>query len=134
MVGNNVAAVTDAVAHAAASPKTDLAIGDARWADSAVQFSVHGVVRSGERLSAAVAEGATRSEVARGENAGRTLHHVAVVRVLKDFGAGQTDGRPLRMPAKNLSSPEKSPLRLVVFMVDEKTGQVTAVAERTLSR
>lgn len=134
VVGNDAAAVTGAVAHAAASPKTDLVIRAANWKDGAVQFSVHGVVGSGERLSAAVAEDATRSEVARGENAGRTLHHVAVVRNLKEFGSEQADGRLLRVPATNLSSAEKGPLRLVVFMVDQKTGHVTAVAERTLSR
>jgi|SRR6266568_2258487 len=135
VVGNDAAAVTGAVARAVANPKTKLAIGDAHWTGGAIQFSVHGVVRSGETLSAAVAEDATRSEVARGENAGRTLHHIAVVRVLKDFGSNATDGRSLRLTGDILLHPDRTsgPVRLVVFLVDRKTGHVTAVAEQSLN-
>ena len=68
------------------------------------------------------------------ENAGRTLHHVAVVRVLKDFGSGATDGRRLRLSNPSLLSQKKDgePLRLVVFLVSNSKARVVAVAEQTL--
>jgi hypothetical protein len=84
---------------------------------------------------AVIAENATHAEVSGGENAGRTLHHVAVVRVLKDFGSSAADGRMLQLTGANLLSAEKDgePLRLVVFLVNRSNGHVTAVAEQRLA-
>jgi hypothetical protein len=136
VVGNDTEAVTAAVARASSKTKADLAIANARWEEGAVQFSVHGTARAGTTLVAVVAEDATRSEVARGENAGRTLHHVAVVRVLKEFDAHVSDGRTLRLTAQTLSRQGQAagPVRLIVFLADRKTGYVTAVAEKTLGK
>ena len=136
VVGNNVRAVTGALTRAASKPKSEVAIVDAHWTNGAVVFSMKAEPRNGTTLVAAIAEDATQSEVARGENAGRTLHHVAVVRVLKDFGANALDGRSLRLAADNVSHPGSSagPLRLVVFLVDPKTGHVAAVTEQTVPR
>ncbi len=135
-VGNNSAKLSDAVARAAATPKATIAIEDAHWANGALSFSVRGDNNSGATLIAVLAQNATRSEVARGENAGRTLHHVAVVRVIKEFGSKATDGRPLQLTGAISSGSGKTagPLRLVVFLADRKTGQVLAVAEQTLSQ
>jgi hypothetical protein len=136
VVGNNVRAVTGALARAASKQKSEIAITDAHWANGAVVFSMKAEPRDGTTLVAAIAEDTTKSEVARGENAGRTLHHVAVVRVLKDLGANALDGRTLRLAAENVSHPGSSagPLRLVVFLVDPKTGHVAAVTEQVLQR
>ena len=124
-VGSDGAKLNRAVAHAAATPKLALNIADAhRTVDDSVVFSVRAAIRAEATLVAALAENATRSEVARGENAGRTLHHVAVVRVLKDFGSGAADGRPLQLSGAGLSAAEKDgePLRLVVFLVNRSSG------------
>jgi hypothetical protein len=59
-------------------------------------------------LFAVLAENATRSEVSHGENAGRTLHHVAVVRVMKEFGSNATDGRVLELSGSNVNRAEKT--------------------------
>jgi hypothetical protein len=135
-VGNDSAKLSDAVTRAAATPKAKIAVEDAHWADGALSFSVRGDNNSGATLVAALAQNGTRSEVARGENAGRTLHHVAVVRAIKDFGSKATDGRPLRLPGAISSGTGKTegPLRLVVFLADRKTGHVLAIAEQTLSQ
>jgi hypothetical protein len=87
-------------------------------------------------LLVALAADATVSTVERGENAGRTLNHVAVVLVLKATGADQADGRAL---ALKLNSPEIFPeqgktLRLVAFLADSRTGKVLAVAEQPVGR
>jgi hypothetical protein len=136
VVGNNVRTVTGALSRAASKPKSEVAIADAHWTNGAVVFSIKAEPRNGTTLVAAIAEDTTQSEVARGENAGRTLHHVAVVRVLKDLGANALDGRSLRLAADNVSHPGSSagPLRLVVFLVDPKTGHVAAVTEQTVPR
>ncbi|MGA3069231.1 MAG: DUF1223 domain-containing protein [Terracidiphilus sp.] len=135
-VGSDSAKLSAAVARAAATPKLKIAIEDAHWADGALNFSVRADNSSGATLVAALAQNATRSEVARGENAGRTLHHVAVVRVMKEFGSKATDGRPLRLFGAVSSGTDKSgnALRLVVFLTDRKTGHVVAAAEQILGQ
>jgi hypothetical protein len=133
-VGSDVARLSRAVANAAATPKPEISIEKAEWADGSAHFSVRGPVGNNTTLVAVLAENATRSVVRRGENAGRTLQHVAVVRVIKDFGSKATDGRQLDLSGpRHLAAGESSgPLRLVVFLVDRKTGRIVAVAERDL--
>ena len=76
----------------------------------------------------------SQSQVAHGENAGRTLHYVAVVRTYKEFGSNSLDGRPLHLSGSDLRRAEKDgePLRLVVFLYNPSNSQVLAVAEQTL--
>lgn len=135
-VGNDSAKLNDAVARAAETPKAKIVIDDVRWADGALSFSVRADNSSGGTLVAALAQNATRSEVARGENAGKTLHHVAVVRAIKEFGSKATGRSPLRLSGVASLSKDKAaePLRLVVFLADRKTGHVLGVAEQTLSQ
>jgi hypothetical protein len=142
LVGNQAEALTRAVAHAAQTVKPTLVIQDARWSEGAVTFAVRvadgSAAKRGATLMAALAEDATHSEVARGENAGRTLHHVAVVRVLKNLGPSATDGHSLRLKYPGEAQPSHgesaSPVRLVVFLADRRTSHVLAVAEQTVTR
>jgi hypothetical protein len=130
-VGSAQRALATAMQGAIARPKQELAIENARWENGAAGFSVRGVASPGERLTAVLAADATHSEVMRGENAGRTLHHVAVVRAIKSFDGNAMDGRGLKLGAKNLPD---GPVRLVVFVVDGRTRYVVGAAERTLAR
>jgi hypothetical protein len=136
MVGNNGPELARAVEAAAKTAKEPLAIADTRWENGAAVFSVKGATDQKARLFAVLAADATQSEVAHGENAGRTLHHVAVVRVMKDFGSSSADGRQLRLSGGALAHGKDAsgPVRLVVFAVDRKTGHVLAVAEQTINR
>ena len=127
-VGSNAAALTKAMASEAVKPKQALAIEGARWENGAATFAVRGEAESGTKLVAVLAADATQSRVSRGENAGRTLHHVAVVRVMKEFGEDALDGRQLRLESKNLAGP----VRIVVFLADKKTGHVLGAAEQTV--
>ncbi len=132
LVGNNAPGLQNAIEHAAAAPKKPLAIADAHWEKGAVAFTVQAPAESGSKLVAALAADATGPKIMRGENAGRTLHHVAVVRTIKSFGSGSMDGRLLRLSAGSLAHDQASPaVRLVVFIVDRK-NHVTAVAEQNL--
>lgn len=136
VVGNSTAAVSNAVAHAVSSPKVALVVNDAHWDKNNIRFSVRGDLAKNTSLFTALAEDATHSEVSRGENAGRTLHHVAVVREFKEFGPDSLDGRSLQLSAVSLSHDNKAagPVRLVVFVADRKSGHVTAVAQQTIPR
>jgi hypothetical protein len=132
LVGNNAAGLVNAVEHAAATPKKSLSVTETHLENGAVTFTVHDADPA-SRLVAVLAADATGRQVTRGENAGRTLHHVAVVRAIKDFGSN-ADSRTLRLSAGSLVKDQASgPPRLVVFLVDRKSGHVTAVSEQTLA-
>jgi hypothetical protein len=124
------------ISDAAKVPKLAIEIDDPhRDAEGSIEFSVRAAPSSKATLMAAVAENATQSAVSGGENSGRTLHHVAVVRAVKEFGSNAADGRPLRLSGGNLLRAEKDGelLRLVVFLVNRSSGHVLAVAEQTLA-
>jgi hypothetical protein len=138
MLGTNERALSNAIAHAALIPKQELTIGNAQLSGDTVHFTVHSAAAPRAMLVAVLAEDETHSVVSSGENAGRTLHHVAVTRVLKKMDAGFADGRPLtlKFPAANKSKSTGNavPLRLIVFLSDKHSGQVIAVAEETITR
>ncbi len=128
-VGSDARALEKAIAAESDKPRTPLTIDSVRPEKGAVAFSVHAASAKGTRLVAMVAADTTVSQVARGENAGKTLHHVAVVRGLKEFGSDAVDGRSLKVPNNNIAGPE----RIVAFLVDQKTGHVLGSAEATLN-
>ncbi len=135
-VGSDRRGLLSAVSSAAALPKTTLKIGDAHWDHGSVRFTVRGEKASGAKLIAALAADTTHSEVKRGENAGRTLHHTAVARVMKVFTFDAADGRVLGMQAGPLAQGNEGtgPVRLVVFLADSKDGHVRGAAEQVLPR
>ena len=135
-VGSDAAALSRAVAGAVNKPKLQIAIQNARLADGSIHFSVHGAANAKTMLVVALAENATHSDVARGENAGRTLHHIAVVRTLKELDSNSADGRALQLSVPALSGNDNAtgPLRLVVFFADRQSGHVLGVAEQTINR
>ena len=136
MVGNNMNAVTTAIEQAAKSPKQQITIENAHWEKGGALFSVRGADSSGDHLIAALAADSEERKVSAGENAGHTLHHVAVLRVMKDLGPKATDGHPLHLGGGGLNDKDESqgPVRLVVFLVDHKSGHVVAIAEQKLDR
>ena len=135
-VGSDRRALTAAISRAATTPKIRLAIEKALWDHGVVRFTVRGEMPKHSKLMAVLASNATHSEVARGENAGRTLHHTAVVRAAKVFSGDAVDGRSLELAAGPLSEASESngPVRLVVFVADAGDGQVRGAAQQMLSR
>ena len=131
-VGSDERAMLAAVSKAAARPKISLGIENACRDHATVRFAVRGEKIAGSKLIAVLAANATHSEVARGENAGRTLHHTAVVRALKELDGSVADGRPLTLDAPTNSDGIESKLRLVVFAADGRTGHVIAAAEQAI--
>jgi hypothetical protein len=137
VAGNNPPKLDEEITQAGERPKLDLQIGDAHVAaDGSVNFSVKTAPGHKGTLVAAVAEDGAQTKVARGENAGRTLRYVAVVRAYKEFGSNALDGRALRWSGGDIERAEKDgqPMRLVVYVYNFSNGQVLGVAEKTLSR
>lgn len=135
-VGGNARALIAAVEKEAGTPRQSLAIEAAHWDHGAAQFSIHANAPASAKLVAVLAADATHQEVSGGENSGRTLQHTAVVRVMKEFGTDAVDGRELKLSGGPLTqkSEANGPVRLVVFLVDHKTGHVLGAAEQTLQR
>lgn len=133
-VGSDGRSLIAALSKAAAVPKMNLTIGNARWVRGSVNFTLRGENIAAAKLIAVVAADATRSEVARGENAGRTLHHTAVVRAMKEMTGREADGRSLSLSGVSAQQPGSTDgkMRLVVFAVDRGTGGVIAAAEQKL--
>jgi hypothetical protein len=134
LAGSNPPVLAGFITRAAATPKIPIEIGNAhRVANGSVEFTVRTATAPKATLFAVIAENATHSEVSHGENAGRTLHHVAVVRVIKEFGSSATDGRVLQLSGGNVIRAEKNgePLRLVVFLVSH--SRVVGAAEQILN-
>jgi hypothetical protein len=132
-VGSDSRALSRAVEKASSTGKPSVEIVDPRWQNGRAIFSVQS--DAGNRTTrwfAAIAVDATRSEVARGENAGRTLHHVAVVRVLQQLKRNATT-QDFSLPV-DAGGGSSGSLRLVVFAVDAHTGKVIAAAERAINR
>ena len=134
VAGNNPSVLAGYITRAAAAPKIPLEIADAhRAANGAIQFAVHTGTAAKASLVAVIAENETHSEVSRGENAGHTLHYVAVIRAMKEFGSSASDGRTLQLSGGDVLRAEKDgqPLRLVVFLVSH--SRVVGAAEQTLN-
>ncbi len=79
----------------------------------------------------ALADNEDRSQVANGENAGRSLTHVAVVRVLMPVGTFGAAGfsKDLTIPVKFSN---QSGLRVVAFVQDQTSRKVLAVTQQKL--
>jgi len=135
-VGSNGKALVAALSNAAKTPKQPLSIQNAAWDKGSVVFSLAGDIPSHAKLFAALAADATHSEVTRGENAGRSLHHTAVVRALKEYSSKDAVGSSLKLSGGPLAEPGEanSTIRLVVFLVDPRTGHVLGAAEQILQR
>lgn len=138
MTGSDGPALKRAIEQEAAAPAIDLAIQDASWSGDTVRFKVRtgsGTPGTDAILTAALAEDSTKSAVARGENAGHTLRHVAVVRVLQNMEKDALDGRELELKLPGESQVDNvTPIRLVVFLTERHSGHVLGTAEQTLAR
>jgi hypothetical protein len=78
-------------------------------------------------LYVAIADNRAESQVARGENSGRSLSHVAVTRVLKQVGAIDLSSATAKDVSLSVQlGPNRS--RLVAFVQDPRSGHVLAVA------
>jgi len=136
VLGSDEQKLAHAISAAMAESKEDLAIDNAAWTGDGVSF----VIRRGEltagkskqELVAVLAEDETETSVKTGENAGKTLRNIAVVRTLREFSSGTVGVLTLKLPAEDKHA--TGPVRLVVFAADKHNGRVLGVAEQTVAR
>jgi hypothetical protein len=132
VLGSDEKTVESAIASAAARPKSGVRIQTAkREANEAVISITVDALASGKKdVWVAIADDHDQSSVRRGENSGRTLTHVAVVRSLSKAGTvtkAAAFEKTLRVPLP----PPAVDMRVVVF-VAEFGGPVVGLATERL--
>jgi len=130
LTGSDRRGLIGAIQEAAEKPKIEIAITNAAVGGKAVQAAVKAEAHPGTDLYAVLADDHDESSVSRGENSGRHLEHVAVVRVIEKLGS-LNDGfnKPIHVALSN-HTPAK--MRLVIFAQERGTGHILGVAEVSL--
>jgi hypothetical protein len=137
VVGSDGRAVTSAIQKAIRERKIPIAIPDI--SHNGNQVTAHIEILPSDRkngdgqsvLYVAIADNGAESHVTRGENAGRSLTHVAVTRVLRQVGKidpGSASARDITLTAP--SGAKANALRLIAFLQDPGSGRVLGVAEQ----
>jgi hypothetical protein len=132
VTGGDGRGVVTAIEQSAKAPRIEIAISALERSGDGVHLELTAPAAKGATLYAVLADDADRSSVVRGENAGRTLDHVAVTRSLV---------RVARLDKSSLDEelvipiPPGAPgrrLRLIVFAQDDHSGHIVGVAAREL--
>ena len=131
VLGSDERAIQSAVAKAAARPKLPVRIVSAKRDDNQAVVSIAVGAASGKAdVWVAIADDRDQSSVKNGENKGRTLNHVAVVRSLGKVGTVTKAAgleKTLRVPLAS----QAEGMRVVVF-VAESGGPVMGAAMQEL--
>ncbi len=133
-VGSDGRKAEQEIMKAIAGATPDVQIADAaRGADGSVSFLVTARGKKGTRVMVALADARAATQVRRGENAGRTLSHVAVVRELREAGRIGKDGE-YRQTVRFAVPPGagKAGLRVIAFETQGEEGKVLGAAEAPL--
>ncbi len=141
--GGNMSKAREAIAHAAQSPKANISVVASPGSNhNEVNLSIH--VQDLPRIAVdqvvdvllAITENNLRSEIPRGENAGRSLRHSAVTRRLVVLGQISTDGNSFEaQPSVNLAGGwQRDNLRAVVFVQEHGSHRILGAAALGLSK
>jgi hypothetical protein len=131
VLGSDEKAIQSAVAKAAARPKTAVRIVSAKRDDKEAVVSIAvGAASAKADVWVAVADDRDQSSVRRGENKGRTLNHVAVVRSLGKVGS-VTKAAGFEKTVRVPLAAQMDGMRVVVF-VAESGGPVLGSAMQEL--
>jgi hypothetical protein len=136
-VGSDGREAADAVQKAIRAHKLTMTISKVARAGNAVTARIELPIDEnfkGTRgiLYVALADNRQESHVARGENGGRTLAHVAVARVLKEAGTIDFSAASTKEIALPVQTGSGNGLRVIAFIQDPKSGYVLGVAEQKL--
>lgn len=138
-VGNNAGDLDKAFAKAMGAPKVALRISDVSVTSGKVHVHVESDPLSDQTPKAdvmlAVALNHAESDVARGENAGHRLAHVAVVRTLAKVGRAES-GKALSQDAtlKLPAGVDPSAVRIIAFLQEGGQGKVLGATQGRISK
>ena len=132
LVGSNDTQARDAIGQAARRPKTpvDIVLVDQHAAKLSVRVGVSSVGGRDAKVFVALAEKHADSQVGRGENSGRHLRHVAVVRSLVMAGTAKA-GTAFSQQVSLIIPPGagKGGLRIVAFVQERASGRVLGATQ-----
>jgi hypothetical protein len=136
-VGSNAVAIRNAVETATRSEKVTLMLSNTVRNGNQVKFHLTSADLQGANGAAtvyvALAENKVQSNVARGENGGRSLTHVAVVRVFARVGrvkAGSSFSKDIVIPMP--SRMPTSGIRVVAFLQYDKSHKIVGAAQEKI--
>jgi hypothetical protein len=137
LVGSNGPQAKRAIEAAAEDKKIALTLSNLTRSGDAIHLHVQFAELPGEfgpaTLVVALAEDKARSDVRNGENAGRFLTHVAVVRAMTPVASvrsGEAFSKDLNLPLSGLNHLTK--LRVVVFLQTNNSRQIAGAAQGKL--
>lgn len=133
--GSNGPQIAHAIETAASQPgKLQIAISDASWTENVLHATISvpdlsPQTAKGTTLYAVLADDEDTSNVAKGENSGKTLKHVSVVRVMQKISSlhGSFSG-PVEIKLPHGVTHTK--MRLIVFAQKGQNGQIFGAAQR----
>jgi hypothetical protein len=130
LVGSNTPGVRQAIERSTRHAKLPLSLTVSQL-NSRLKATISAPPTPSATLYVAIADSAAQSSVTRGENAGVTLRHVAVVRSLTAVGPHTSDApREVELPLPNQSHAP----RVVAFLQHNATGHILAVAQFKLTQ
>jgi len=136
LVGSDQRSASSAIQKAAGERKIPIVVSNVVRKESQITTSIEVRGQSENAkgvLYVAVASDRAESHVARGENAGRSLAHVAVARVLKQVGTvGLAKASTREVILTIPPGVDVNASRLVVFIQDARSAHVLGVAERRI--
>ncbi len=130
LTGSDRRGLISAIQESALRPKIEIAITNAAVSGNAVEAAVTAGPHPRADLYAVLADDHDESSVSRGENSGRHLEHVAVVRAIEKVGS-LNDGLNKQIHVA-LPNPAHAKMRLVIFAQERGTGHILGVAEASL--
>lgn len=138
-VGGNAAAAKAAVEKAATAMKVSLQLSNISRNGKEIRFHVTSAdpadLGQASTLYIALAENRVQSSVRSGENAGRALTHVAVVRALKPIGSvksGSAFSQDFTFQVPSAGGSFSDGMRLVAFLQVDKTQSIIGAAQSRL--
>ncbi len=130
--GNDSRSVLAAIERSAKTPHIEIAISSIERSGDGVHLEITAGPARGAALYAVIADDADRSSVARGENAGRTLEHVAVARSLVRVADLQSTALVKTTDLALPPAADKGHLRIILFARDARNGHIVGVVAREL--
>ena len=137
-VGGNAVAIRNAVERATQSAKVSLSLSIAARDGNRIKFRLTSADLPDADVTAtvyvALAENKAQSNVTRGENSGRSLTHVAVVRLLVPVGtvkSGSSFSKDVLIPMP--SGMPTNGIRIVAFLQDDKSHKIVGATQEKIA-
>jgi hypothetical protein len=130
--GNDSPAVLTAIERSVQQTHIDIAVSKLERSANSLQLEITAGPAPGAVLYAVIADDADHSSVERGENAGRTLEHVAVARSLVKVAALENALLEKKIAVALPPGAANRHLRIIVFARDGSNGHILGVTAREL--